>query len=161
GFTGDNVSGNLRERDATGRTIRAITVPMLDLVPVPHRAADSVMRESYVAHVDLGANSFDARMELYSVEGDPNNTIYGVDVKSLVSSSTVAMPPEISKISYLTRDDATGTLSFLSWNKTPIITGFHRGEREFDTTGAAIVCATHADRAGAEGGAAIVTDVCP
>lgn len=162
GFAGDGISGgSLRERNGSGQSIRAIAVPMLDLLPVPHRATDSVLRESYVAHVDLGTNAFDARIELYSVEGDANGTIYGVDAKSLVSAGTVSAPPDMSKISYLSRDDATGTLSFLSWNKTPIITGFTRGAHEADATTASIVCATHDNRAGAEGGAAIVVEACP
>jgi hypothetical protein len=161
GFSGDGSSGNLRERDAAGNTVRAVTVPMLDLAPVPHRESDAVVRESYVGHVSLGPSSFDARIELYSVEGDPNATIYGVDVKTLVAGDTVAMPPEISKVSGLTHDASGATLSFLSWNKTPIITGFTRLGHELDTTTATLACASHTDRAGAEGGAAIVSDACP
>jgi hypothetical protein len=159
GFSGDGASGNLRERDTSGNILRAVTVPMLDLVPVPHRATETVMRESYVATVDLGSTAFDARIELYSVDGDPNSTVYGVDVKSLVSTGTHAMPPEMSKISYLAQDG--GTLSFLSWNHTPIITGFTRLTHELDTTTASIVCSTFTDRAGSEGGSSIVLDTCP
>jgi hypothetical protein len=44
----------------------------------------------------------------------------------------------------------------------PRATGYPgRRAEELGTTHASIVCAIHADRAGAEGGAAIVTDVCP
>ncbi|HEY3593430.1 MAG TPA: hypothetical protein VGL13_06135 [Polyangiaceae bacterium] len=159
GFAGDGASGNLRERDSVGNIVRAMTVPLLDLTPVPHRADQSVVRESYVANVDLGTTSFDARIELYSVDGDPNNTIYGVDAKGLVAGGTHAVPPEMSKISFLSTDG--GTLSFLSWSHTPIITGFTRLAHEMETTTASIVCSTFADTAGSAGGSAIVLDTCP
>jgi hypothetical protein len=158
GFAGDGVSGNLRERDTSGTTMRAMTVPMLDLVPVPHRSTDAVVRESYVGTVDLGTNSFDARIELYSVEGDP--TIYGIDAKSLVNGGTRQMPPNMEKISYLAQDG--DHFSFMSWSKTPIIEGFARAAAEGATTHASIVCATHSELAGGPGGtSAIVVEACP
>jgi hypothetical protein len=133
---------------------------MLDLAPIPHRVSEQVVRESYLAHVSAGAQAFDARIELYSVDGDPNATVYGVDAKTLVTPASTSVPPELSKISYVV-PEADGTLSFQSFNATTIIAGFRRVTEELGSTTATLKCATHADRVGAEGGAAIVLDVCP
>jgi hypothetical protein len=161
GFSGDGAGrGNVRELNGSGPAVRGITVPMLDLAPVPHRASEQVVRESYLGAMTVGGNHFDARIELYSVEGDPNRTVYGVDVKSLVTARTSNVPPDMSKISSLTTE-TDGSLSFLSFRGTPVISGFHRVAEELGTTTASIKCATHADRVGAEGGAAIVVDSCP
>lgn len=159
GFEGPAM-GSLSERDGAGRAVRAITVPMLDLSPVPHRTSDRVMRESYQGPVTLDGNGFDLRLELYYVEGDESGTIYGVDAKSLVNAETTMPPPDLSKVSFLDRA-ADGTLSFSSWKHAPILTNFQRVTGGDGVTRVRLACATHADRAAAEGGAAIVVDRCP
>jgi hypothetical protein len=160
GFSSDGYGyGNLREQGDSG-VARGITVPMLDLAPVPHRASEHVVRESYRGRVNLGQQAFDARIELYSVEGDPNGTVYGVDAKSLVTEESTSLPPELSKISFVAPAE-DGSLAFQSYNGTDIISGFRRVTEPLGTTLAQLRCATHADREGAEGGAAIVVDVCP
>lgn len=160
GFAGDGAGrGNVRELSG-GNAVRGITVPMLDLAPVPHRASESVVRESYLGNLTVGGSSFAARIELYSVAGDPNSTVYGVDVKSLVTPDTTSVPPDMAKISSL-RSEGDGSLSFLSYRGTPVISGFRRVAEELGTTSARIACATHQNREGAEGGAAIVVDSCP
>jgi hypothetical protein len=161
GFSGDgSTRANIRDHNEAGATLRGINVPMLDLAPVPHRTAEQVVRESYIARLNVNGSAFDARIELYSVEGDPNQSVYGVDAKTLVTPLGTSVPPEMTKISsILTEGD--GSLSFRSFNDTPVITGFRRVAEELGTTHASIVCATNSDRAGAEGGAAIVMDVCP
>ncbi len=160
GFATDGFGyGNLREQ-GDGGVARGITVPMLDLAPVPHRASEHVVRESYRGRVTLASHAFDARIELYSVEGDPNGTVYGVDVKSLVTAESTSLPPELSKISSVV-PESDGTLSFKSYNGTTIISGFQRVSQALDTTVAALRCATHENRAGAEGGAVMVVDSCP
>jgi hypothetical protein len=161
GFAGDNIGGgSVREQNEMGQTLRGINVPMLDLAPVPHRASEQVVRESYLGHVSLGAQVFDARIELYSVDGDPNQTVYGVDVKSLITAESRSLPPELSKISYLV-SEPDGSLSFQSFKSTSIITGFQRVAGEFGSTTASLVCATHGERELAEGGSALVVESCP
>lgn len=161
GFAGGGISqSNLEERDGSGAVTRAITVPMLDLVPIPHRQSEHVVRESYLASMVLGSQAFDLRLELYSVEGDPSRTVYGVDVKTLVTAASTSVPTEASKISYVVAE-SDGSLTFQSFNQSPIIQGFERVTEDFGTTQATVKCATHADRAGAEGGAALVVDSCP
>jgi hypothetical protein len=159
GFSGEAM-GSLSERDATGRTVNAMTVPMLDLAPVPHRASERAIRESYQGTVQLDGSAFDLRMELYSIEGDASGTIYGVDVKSLVTSASTRVPPELSKVSFI-ETAADGTLSFLSFKRTPILTGFSRVRGDSGSSRIGVACGTHQDRAAAEGGAAIVVDRCP
>jgi len=159
GFSGDGVSqGSLQEH--SGPVTHAITVPMLDLVPIPHRQNEQVVRESYLASLDLGSQAFDLRLELYSVDGDPNQTVYGVDAKTLVIAASHNVPTEISKVSYVVTE-ADGSLTFQSYNASPIISGFERVTEEFGTTLAHIKCAQHGDTAGAAGGAALVVDSCP
>jgi len=160
GFASDGFGyGNLREQGDAG-VARGITVPMLDLAPVPHRASEHVVRESYLGRMSVGAQVFDARIELYSVEGDPNDTVYGVDVKSLVVAESTSLPPELSKISFV-EPESDGTLSFQSVTGAAIISGFRRVNEPLQTTTALLRCATHADHEGAAGGAAIVVESCP
>jgi hypothetical protein len=161
GFSGDGTTrSNIREVSEAGASLRGINVPMLDLAPVPHRATEQVIRESYLANVTVGSDIFDARIELYSVEGDPNQSVYGVDVKSLVSARGTSVPPDISKISSIT-SETDGSLSFRSFTGAAIISGFHRVAEEFGTTSATLLCATHGNSAAAAGGAAIIVNACP
>jgi hypothetical protein len=161
GFSGDGTTrSNIREQPEAGPILRGINVPMLDLAPVPHRASEQVMRESYLAHLNVSGNVFDARIELYSVDGDTSQSVYGVDVKSLVSRDGTSVPPDLAKISSISVEN-DGTLSFRSFTGSPVISGFHRVADELGTTHASILCATHDNRAGAEGGAAMVLDACP
>jgi hypothetical protein len=161
GFSGDAISqGSIQERNDTGFVTHAITVPMLDLVPIPHRQNEQVVRESYLASLVLGSQAFDLRLELYSVDGDPNHTVYGVDAKTLVSAASHNVPTEVSKVSYVVTE-ADGSLTFQSFNESPIISSFERVTEEHGTTLARIKCAQHGDTAGASGGAALVVDSCP
>jgi hypothetical protein len=161
GFAGDAISqGNIEERDGSGFVTRAITVPMLDLAPIPHRQNEQVVRESYLANMVLGSEAFDLRLELYSVDGDPIHTVYGVDAKTLVTAVSTSVPPELSKVSFVVAE-SDGSLTFQSYNQSPIIASFERVTEEFGTTHATVKCAQHDNRSGAEGGAAIVVDSCP
>lgn len=153
-------NANLRDEDDNGMPLRAITVPMIDLVPVPHRAADPIVRESYLAHVSLESNAFDVRVELYTLENDPNQAVLGVDVKTLVTDLTTQPPPDASKVSYVDAGDA-GTLRFGSYNDSTLLDNFARLAVVGETHTARIACATHDDREAAEGGAFIMLSACP
>lgn len=160
-YAGDGLwGGHLREESDSGASLRALYVPMLDLAPVPHRASEGVVRETYLASLAVGAHAFDVRLELYSIETDPNRTVYGVDVKTLVTADTTQVPPDFAKVSSLAVA-SDGTLDFQSYDGSTLIGGFQRLSSALDTTTASITCGTHADRAAAEGGAAIVVDSCP
>jgi hypothetical protein len=160
GYEGSYVNGHLREEDELGTPIRGITVPMIDLVPVPHRRSDHVVRESYLAEVAIGPHAFELRVEVYSLEEDPNRSILGVDVKTLVTASSSEPPPDAAKVSRVATD-SDGDLTFASFNDSELISNFVRLIDVGDRHGADIACATHDDRAGAEGGALIVVSSCP
>jgi hypothetical protein len=161
GYAGSGVtSGNLEEQNDQGNPLRSITVPLLDLAPIPHRSDEQVVRESYLAHLNVGGGAFDLRLELYSVESDPSHTVYGVDAKTLVTSASTSTPSEAAKVSFVV-PEGDGALTFQSFTSSPIISGFHRLTEELATTTASVKCASHDDRAGAEGGALIVVDSCP
>lgn len=160
GFSDSTAQGSLSQRDAAGNHLRDITVPMLDLAPVPHRASEQVMRESYQGRVSLDGNSFDLRIELYYVDGDAAGTVFGADVKSLVNADTRSVPPELAKVSFLDRAD-DGSLSFSAHKHIPTLTGLQRVSGDSGSTHVGLSCATHGDRAAAEGGAAIVVEHCP
>lgn len=158
GFHDSAALGAISQRTAGGRN--DITVPMLDLAPVPHRASEDVMRESYRGTVRLEGNSFDVRLELYYVDGDAAGAVYGVDLKSLVNADTTSVPPELMKVSFLDRGD-DGALNFSSFKHIPVITGMQRVTGSSGDTHVGLRCATHSDRAAVEGGAAIVVERCP
>jgi hypothetical protein len=156
-FEGEGLRVNVRGPSAAGGS-QGFTVPMLDLAPVPHRASERVVRESYQGELVLGDNAFDVRLELYLIDGDVTETVYGVDLKSIVTSRTKAIPPEMMKIAYVERND-DGSLTLMSFSRAPIVTELRRGAST--SASAQLVCGTHADRTAAQGGAAIVVDSCP
>ncbi|HEY6882301.1 MAG TPA: hypothetical protein VI299_29925 [Polyangiales bacterium] len=157
GFAG-GAQGNISQRDSAGGHVFDITVPMLDLAPVPHRADQRVVRESYRGTSQVAGNGFDVRIELYSVEGE--TSVYGADVKTLVNSGSTSAPPSIAKASFV-ESAADGSLSFSSWKHTPVITGLVRASSVGGRTRVSLVCAEHTNRAAVEGGSAIVVERCP
>jgi hypothetical protein len=160
GYAGDRASGALREVSDAGVPLRAISVPMLDLAPVPHYADQRVVRESYQGALVVGADAFDVRIELYGIEGDPTRAVYGVDVKSLVNDATTSVPPDLFKASYAERTD-DGGLSLLSHAHLPIAQ-LALATAVGDNVVARFACATHRDRARVEGGgAAMAVESCP
>lgn len=115
---GHNAS-NASIQDANSQGIH---VPLLDLTPVLHRSSEAVRKESYVL---TGAAQFSIRLELYSVDSDPNHAILGADVKTLYTDDTYQNIMHPSKISFLsTAEDASTT--FEIWDNSPLIEGFTR-----------------------------------
>jgi hypothetical protein len=106
----------------TSTVVRGIYVPLLDLTPVLHQTADAVRKESYVL---TGADQFSIRLELYSVDSDPEHAIVGADVKTLYTAGTTLNLMHPMKISFLaTADD--GSTTFEIWDHSPMIEGFTR-----------------------------------
>ena len=160
GFTASQGQGQISERAAGGAHLHDITVPMLDLAPVPHRASEQVMRETYQGPMMVDGNAFDMRVELYYVDGNAAGTIYGVDVKSLVNASSTGMPLELSKVSYLDRAD-DGSLTFSSYAHTPIMTGMQRVSGDSGSTHIGVACASYDGVMPANGTFALITGHCP
>lgn len=160
GFADSVAQGNLSQRNGSGQHVYDISVPMLDLAPVPHRADQQVVRESYRGSSTVDGTAFDLRIELYYVDGDPSRAIYGADVKTLVNPAATQVPPSISKASFVERA-ADGSLTFSSYKRTPTLTGLQQVATVGATTRVQVTCGEHTDRAAAEGGTAIVAARCP
>ena len=134
-----------------GAQPRSIIVPMLDLTPVPHRATESVTKETYVANVKAGDDDFDVRLELYYVKEDPKKTIYGVSAKTLVNARSTTTVSDFQKVSFLDTKDS-GAIDFQAYDKTPMLTGFKRGTKAGDTSPATLHCAHYGDANGSSAG---------
>jgi hypothetical protein len=160
GYEGGHAYGNLSQRSASGAHEYDVTVPMLDLAPVPHRADQRVVRESYRGAMTLGGNTFDLRIELYSIEGDESGSVYGADIKTLVTSASTGAPPSVVKVAFVDRA-ADGALAFSAHKHIPVITGMRRQSDVGNSTTVAVRCGTHGDRDAAEGAAALIVDRCP
>jgi hypothetical protein len=158
GYAEAGAQGSLSQRGAAGSHVFDITVPMLDLAPVPHRADQQVVRESYRGTTQVDGSPFDIRIELYSVQGE--SAVYGADMKSLLNGASTQVPPQMAKASFVDQA-ADGSLSISSWKHTPVVTGLRRAAAIGGTAHVAVSCATHADRAAVEGGSAIVSNACP
>jgi hypothetical protein len=135
----------------SGAQPRTIIVPMLDLTPVPHRATESVMKETYVANVLAGSDDFDVRLELYYVKEDPNKTVYGVSGKTLVNARSTTVVSEFQKVAFL-ETTASGALDLQAYDKTPMLSGFTRGTQAGDTVSATLHCAHYGDPSGSSAG---------
>lgn len=116
--------GGCNLKDSLGNQI---AVPLLDLNPVPHKTAEKVLRESYVAIVQSGTDNFNIRLELYSIENDPNKTIYGVDTATLMNGSTTTAVSPFPKVSFVASGN-DGNLEFEDYQGAagPLVTGFKR-----------------------------------
>ncbi len=147
-------SGTLREGgDGGGGGARELHIPSLDLTPVPHKGSTRAVRETYLA--DVGS-AFRLRLELYTLEDDPNHTIYGVDTRTIYRGGS-SWVSEFAKVSYL--EDKPGGTEFQNWDKSPELEGFHRGVTVGDTTDAMLHCASSGTPGGAA--AAVTYDGCP
>jgi hypothetical protein len=120
----------------------AIGVPLLDLTPVPHRADDVVVKESYVAVV----GGFRVRLELYSLKSDARRTIYGVDAKSLFAPDTSSAFSDFSKISFV-EAAGDGTIAFKIWDHSDAVSGFKRRTAVGESTPATVHCIAPGDDA--------------
>lgn len=134
-----------------GAQPRTIAVPMLDLTPVPHRASETVVKETYLANVRAGDDDFDVRLELYSVKEDPNRTIYGASARTLTNARSHGVVSDFQKIAFI--DQTGGVLDFQAYDRSPALSGFTRGRAVGDTTTARIRCAHYGDPTGNTAGA--------
>lgn len=134
-----------------GAQPRTIAVPMLDLTPVPHRASETAVKETYLANVRAGDDDFDVRLELYSVKEDPNHTVYGVSARTLMNARSHGVVSDFQKIAFI--DQTAGVLDFQAYDRSPALSGFTRGHAVGDTTTARIRCAHYGDPAGNTAGA--------
>ena len=141
GYTQSTQTG-LGIRDPVSQSV--ILVPMLDLVPIAHKAGDLVMKESYLLkYTGATITPLNIRLELYYLSSDTAKTVYGVEGKYLYTASSTGSVGEFYKTSYVTTA-ADGTLEFQDWAKTSFVTGFTRLTTAGDRSTAKLSCsATH------------------
>jgi hypothetical protein len=144
GYTAASQAFNLQ--DSAGN---AIAVPMLDLTPVPHPADQGVVVETYRATVvgispvlDNPEDHLDVRLEIYSVEGDPSKTVYGVTLATLVNEATFSMVAQAPKVAFVT-DMNDGTIVLQDWARTAIVSGFARQAEIGAWSGAWLSCGSN------------------
>jgi hypothetical protein len=114
-----------------------IDVPMIDLAPIPHKADDNVIRETY--YINFPQQNYAAagvlRLELYYVSSDAAKTIYGATTTRIYTNSSAETElPMIQKVSFITSNQ--GLVNFLNWENTAFIEGLRR----FTTPGQAGNC---------------------
>ena len=131
-----------------------LLVPMLDLTPVPHETSQNVLLETYVATVQTGADNFDIRLEFYSVEDDPDRTIYGVNTATLINEDTTTAVSPFPKVSFIeTGEDGTLELQNHNGSEGPLISGLER----LTEVGTSSIATLHCDDASTGG---FVVDSC-
>lgn len=135
---------------------RGISVPMLDLTPVPHAESETVVRETYEAQVASGGESFRFRVSLYGLAGDAARTVYGVSMRTLPTAGTLGAVSDAQKISFVETKD--GKLEMQAWDRSAVLRGFTRGEKEGDETTATLSCARWGSMAAPSAG--VVFDGC-
>lgn len=104
-----------------------LSVPMIDLTPVPHKSSETVQKETYVASVSTGAANFDLRIETYSIQDDPDGTIYGIDTATLMNADTTTAVNPFPKVAFIgTGDDGNLVLEDYREEDGFLISGFER-----------------------------------
>jgi len=125
----------------------SMSIPFLNLSPVPHQASDTVSKETYIAQVDASSSHFDIRLELYYVSSDTSKTIYGVDAQTISRASTSSDSfSDFPKVSYV--ESSSGTVTFEDYSQAAILSGFTRKSTAGETTTATLSCATTFNLAG-------------
>ena len=127
-------------------------------------AADIDSRREFVLDLVFDPNGIIRGYDENAASGqlsqrDASGAIYGVDIKALLNASSTYTPPELSKVSFLKRED-DGTLTFSSFRNKPTMTGMRRVTGDSGSTHLSLACGTFADPE-ASGTAAFVFQTCP
>ncbi len=127
--------------DDTNTNGNYISVPFLDLTPIPHVSGDTVRVETYMGTIDTGTTDhLDVRVELYSVSQDENHTIYGVSTTPLVNAATATAFAGFGKAAFI-KTNADGSLDLLDWGQTTFVSGLVRQTAVGSQTTVSIACA--------------------
>jgi hypothetical protein len=112
-----------------------IVVPLMPFTPVIFRTTETARKESYLfsytSTVGATYNSFDFRLELYTVQEDASDSIYAADTLQLLLRDYEDSYTDVTQIfrpfSVTASGDATPLYSFGNWLDNDFITGFTRG----------------------------------
>jgi hypothetical protein len=119
-----------------------IVVPLMPFTPVIYRTTETAQKESYLFSYtgadDAEYNSFDFRLELYTVEGDTSDSIYAADTMQLLLREYEDNGTDVTQIfrpfSVTASSDATPVYAFVNWLNNNFITDFTRGQNVGDTS---------------------------
>ena len=111
-----------------------IVVPLMPFTPVIYRSTETARKESYLfsynSTIDSTYNSFDFRLELYTVEEDTSDTIYAADTLQLLLRTYDDGGTDVTQIfrpfSVVASDDETPVYAFVNWLNNHFITNFTR-----------------------------------
>ena len=113
---------------------------MLDLTPVPRRLAQGVRKETYRATVAAGTTDrFEARIELYSLDDDPQHTILGASTAAIPNDQTAPGQIFFGKVAFIDTA-ADGSVTLQDWSQTPFVTGLRRGDTVGEQTTVEVSC---------------------
>ena len=112
-----------------------IEVPLMPFTPVVYRSTETARKESYLftytSTVGSTYNSFDFRLELYTVEEDTSDSIYAADTLRLLLRPDDDSGSDVTQVfrpfSVTSSNDTTPVYSFVNWLNDNFITGFTRG----------------------------------
>ncbi len=135
----NQTSGNQVIQDDTSNY--GIVVPLMPFTPVIYRASETAKKESYLfSYTGTNVstfNSFDFRLELYTVDEDTSNSIYAADTLQLLIRDYDDTNTDVTQVyrpfSVTASGDATPVYSFFNWLNDNFITGFTRSTNAGET----------------------------
>jgi hypothetical protein len=118
-----------------------IEVPLMPFTPVIYRSTETAKKESYLfsyTGTDTSIyNSFDFRLEIYTVEEDTIDSIYAADTLKLLLREYEDTGTDVTQVyrpfSATTSNDETPVYAFVNWLNNAFITNFTRGTLVGDT----------------------------
>jgi hypothetical protein len=118
-----------------------IEFPLMPFTPVIYRENETAKKESYLfsysATDESIYNSFDFRLELYTVEEDASDSIYAADTLKLLLRDDQGTGSDVTQIfrpfTVTASNDVSPVYSFVNWLNNDFITGFSRGTSVGDT----------------------------
>jgi hypothetical protein len=125
--SGGFYSGSISDVDP-GVSGNTIYVPMISLTPVPRKTTETTSKETYNLTLPGTPSQGTTRVELYYNKADTAKTIYGVNILTLLTTSTNGSVTQIdngAKIATITTD-AAGAVTLKGSDGTAVITGLTR-----------------------------------
>lgn len=133
------ISSNQVIQDAVNEY--GIEVPLMPFTPVIYRSSETAKKESYLFsynRTDMSPyNSFDFRLEIYTVEQDAGDSIYAADTLKLLLGASEDTGTNVTQIyrpfSVTVSDDEIPVYAFVNWLNNDFITHFTRATNVGDT----------------------------
>ncbi len=135
----NQTSGNQAIQDTDNNY--GIVVPLMPFTPVIYRLSETARKESYLfSYTSTNAstyNSFDFRLELYTIEEDTSNSIYAADTLTLLIRDYDDTYTDVTHVyrpfSVAASSDSTPVYSFVNYLDDNFITNFTRSTNAGET----------------------------